>query len=668
MQRIISHRLARRLGGLVGALLFSLSTPAAAQDEQTTEPFMLGTIVVVGKRLHTGGIGNDQVASYLSAEDLRRYDRNTVGDALDLLAGVTVSTNSRNEKMISVRGFDSRQVPLFIDGIPVYVPYDGYVDFDRFDTFDLAAIQVAKGFSSVAYGANALGGAINLVSRKPLKQFEGDVSARVAGNGTRRVSTNIGTNQQWWYLQAGVVHAESDGFRLSSDFKPTPVENGGERDNAWNKDRKLSLKLGLTPNDTDEYALSYHEQRGEKGQPPSTDPALARYWQWPQWDKKSLYFVSRTALTATEQLKLRLYLDRFDNEVNSYTDKTYTQLKTSGRGSVGTGRSIYDDDTHGASVELESTRLSGHVLRLVAHDKRDEHKEYDATGLTNTHYKDGLRSLAVEDTVQFGTRWSLSLGLARHEMRPRSVFSLGNPYTLPGNQRARDAQAGLFFDWSDDARLHATVARKSRLPTLKDRYSQRLGTYIENPDLQPEESLNYEIGYQGRPWRGVTAEAAVFLSNVSDKIQSVANVSGILSQMRNVGKVRMRGAELGLSSELGGWLSVGANYTRILLDNRSDPAIKLTDAPTNKLIAHAVVRPSTHWELVALVEHNGERWASNTARLESFTTLDLKASFLPVSGLAFAVGVDNLNDKNYQLDDGFPAPGRMWFVNASYRF
>ena len=60
--------------------------------------------------------------------------------------------------MISVRGFDSRQVPLFIDGIPVYVPYDGYVDFNRFSTADLAAIQVAKGFSSMAYGPNTLGG------------------------------------------------------------------------------------------------------------------------------------------------------------------------------------------------------------------------------------------------------------------------------------------------------------------------------------------------------------------------------------------------------------------------------------------------------------------------------------------------------------------------------
>ncbi|MDO4225534.1 MAG: Plug domain-containing protein, partial [Bergeyella zoohelcum] len=49
-----------------------------------------------------------------------------------------------DEKGIALRGFDARQTPLFIDGIPVYVPYDGYVDFNRFTTADLAAIEVSK--------------------------------------------------------------------------------------------------------------------------------------------------------------------------------------------------------------------------------------------------------------------------------------------------------------------------------------------------------------------------------------------------------------------------------------------------------------------------------------------------------------------------------------------
>lgn len=658
---------------LTVAMLPALLAPAAQADE-TFAPgsFTLGTITVVGEAVQAGevgsGLGGTRTGSVIEREEIRRFNRDTLGDALELLPGVIVSTNSRNEKTIAVRGFDARQVPLFIDGIPVYVPYDGYVDLDRFTTADLSAIQLAKGFSSVAYGANTLGGAINLISRKPTRAFEGDVSVGFASGQERKLAANVGTNQGLWYLQAGASRLQSDGFPLSSDFTPTPTEDGGRRDNAARTDSKASLKIGLTPNAGDEYAISYYRQDGEKGQPPSTDPAAARYWKWPYWDKESLYFVSRTQFGDTETLRFRLYQDRFDNEVDSYTDDTYSVLRTRGRGSVGTGRSIYEDRSSGGSVELESTRFASHVLRFVGHYKTDEHTELDATGLRNTNFEDSLASFAMEDNIRLAAAWQLSLGVARHALRPDRVFSIGNPYSLPDKQTATDVQAGLFHDWSPAARLYATVARKSRLPTLKDRYSQRLGTYVENPALRPEESINYELGYEGLPWAGTRAEAAVFFSDITDKIQSVGNVAGTLSQMQNVGEVRAAGVELGLDAVLSHWLEVGGSYTFVDLDNRSDPATRLTDVPRHKLVAHAVLRPAEAWELVALAQHDSSRWASNTVRLSGFTTLSLKAAYALRKDVSVEAGVSNLADKNYALADGFPSPGRMWFANAEYRF
>ena len=647
----------------------AISAPLAfAQERIAAGAFTLGTVTVIGDHAEAGEMGDVQVGSVIEREEMRRFNRDDIGEALNLLSGVSLSTNARNEKMIVVRGFDARQVPLFIDGSPVYVPYDGYVDFGRFTTADLAAIQVAKGFSSVVYGANTLGGAINLISRRPVRAFEGEVSAGFGSGQERKVAANVGTNQGLWYLQAGASHLQSEGFPLSSDFTPTPTEDGGKRNNAFRKDNKASLKLALTPNASDEYALSYYRQDGQKEQPPSTDPAAVRYWKWPYWDKESLYFVSRTALGAAETLKFRLYHDRFDNEVSSYTDDTYTRLRTSGRGSVSTGRSIYEDRSNGASIELESARFDAHTLRLVGHYKTDKHTELDADGRTSTQFEDALVSFAVEDNIQFAPAWLLSLGAARHELRPERVFSIGNPYSLPANQSATDVQAGLFHDWSADARLYLTLARKSRLPTLKDRYSQRLGVYIENPTLRAEQSMNYEVGYQGHPWAAGKAELAVFFSDITDKIQSVANVSGTRSQMQNVGKVRASGIELGLSQALSAWLEVGGNYTFIDLDNRSDAALRLTDVPRHKLLAHALIRPAAGWEVVAFAEHDSARWASNTVRLSGFTTLSLKAAYMLRKDIALEAGVSNLADRNYALADGFPSPGRSWFANAEYRF
>lgn len=80
-----------------------------------------------------------------------------VSRALNLLPGVTLTTSGpRNESMVSIRGFDLRQVPVYMDGIPVYVQYDGYVHLARFTTFDLSAVDISKGFSSVLYGPNSL--------------------------------------------------------------------------------------------------------------------------------------------------------------------------------------------------------------------------------------------------------------------------------------------------------------------------------------------------------------------------------------------------------------------------------------------------------------------------------------------------------------------------------
>lgn len=661
-----------RLTGV--ALACAAALPAARAAD---ESFALGTISVTGKRAQVGEMPTDQAGSLVTRDDLRQFNRDTVATAVTLLPGVTLSFNSRNESLVYVRGFDARQVPLFIDGVPVYVPYDGYVDFARFGTADIAAIQVAKGFSSIAYGPNALGGAINLVSRKPVKAFEGDAFVGAAAGGDRKAGINLGMRQALWYAQAGLSHREADGFRLSSDFEPTATEDGGLRENADRSDRKLSLKIGLTPNAQDEYALSYYRQDGEKGQPPTTGTSGVRYWRWPYWDKESLYFVSSTALGASETLKLRLYHDRFDNEVDSFTDATYSTLKKSGQGSVSTGQSIYHDRTTGGAIELESRRLAHHLLRAVLQRKADEHKEVDGNALLNTRYEDTLSSFGVEDLITLAPAWQLSLGVARHRLHPDSVFGLSSSYALPPASSATNLQAGLFHDLGPASRAYLTLARKTRLPTLKDRYSQRLGNYVENPDLGPETSFNVELGFQGRPFPALpelTLEAAVFQSRADDKIQSVFVGTGTSCspatpcQMRNVGEARVRGLELGARGTVLPWLDLGANLTVLDQKNVSNPDTRMTGVPDRKFFGYAVVRPAAGVSLQATVEHNSRRWVNNTASLGEFTLLGLKAGWKPLPAITLEAGVDNALDKNHELDAGYPAPGRTWFAQARWTF
>jgi hypothetical protein len=140
-------------------------------------PFHLGTEnVVVSADDSTPAL----VADNLDQNAIQQHDFTNIAKAFDYLPGVEIEHIApRNEAGIRVRGFTTRgQVPFYIDGIPVSVPYDGYVDFNRFLTSDIAELQVTKGFSSPLLGPNSLGGTINVVTKEPIKKFEGEALDR----------------------------------------------------------------------------------------------------------------------------------------------------------------------------------------------------------------------------------------------------------------------------------------------------------------------------------------------------------------------------------------------------------------------------------------------------------------------------------------------------------
>ena len=146
---------------LLPALLLTVFATAAVAQEGT---FQLGTVVV-----SASAHAPESVAEQVMGKDaIQQSNADTVSAAVATLPGASLSRNSRNEETVFLRGFDARQVPVFVDGVPLYVPYDGYIDFARFTTFDLSEIRVAKAGASLLYGPNTLGGAINLVTRKPV--------------------------------------------------------------------------------------------------------------------------------------------------------------------------------------------------------------------------------------------------------------------------------------------------------------------------------------------------------------------------------------------------------------------------------------------------------------------------------------------------------------------
>lgn len=630
--------------------------------------FHLGEVVVTAAADSADTPFRQNTISQVELENQRRVD---ASHALDLLPGLSISNvGGRNESMVYVRGFDLRQAPVFIDGIPEYVPYDGYVDLARFTTFDLSEITVTKGFSSVLYGPNAMGGAINLVSKKPAGQVSYDLSTS-AMSGGGDFALNLGTNRGAYYLSASGSKLSQNSYPLSDAFMPTATEDGGLRDNSYRRDTKYNLRAGYTPNATDEYSVTYISQQGEKGTPvyAGDNPGGAiRYWQWPDWNKYSEYFISQTRLgdkssTNSVTVKTRFYHDKFKNTVFAYDNATYTtQAKKS------SFQSYYDDDTWGAIVDAAAALIDNNRLTVSAHWKHDIHREHNL-GEPVRADRDATISAGAEDAYRFAEQFSLIGGLSfdfRDELEAHDYNSkTGVMSNFPTeNTHAVNAQVGGVFHPSAGREISFSIARKTRFSTMKDRYSFKLGTALPNPGLIPENAINYDLSYRERVGSLGSYTVSGFYNDLRDVIQQISNVHGGLSQMQNLGHARYYGGEIDVQTRPTDAATAGANYTLLKRENLSNPDVKFPDTPEHKIMLYASYSPFTVFDVAASMEYNSERYSTSDGVYIAapFALYNVKTSLNLPQGVTMDAGIQNLFDRNYTLSEGYPEPGRMYYA------
>src|SRR5262245_24303000 len=235
--------------------------PASNTADDEARVFDMGRIVVVGTPDGQPTVGG----AVLTSERMWTFDRNSLDRAVNIVPGVVSTFDSngrRNESDIFVRGFGRWQVPLMVDGVRIYLPADNRLDFARFLTADVAEVQVQKGYASVLDGPGAMGGAINLVTRKPTKGFEAEGSlwtgGRTQGEGWNGYAM-VGTRRPTYYLQGSANYSDHDFWSLSGNYQPVvgSLQPAGRRVGSDTSDSRFNVKAGWTPNSTDEYTVNY---------------------------------------------------------------------------------------------------------------------------------------------------------------------------------------------------------------------------------------------------------------------------------------------------------------------------------------------------------------------------------------------------------------------------
>ena len=699
-------------GGGSGGTPTSAQTGAGTDGDGSPGIFTLGQIDLIG-------------GSTITNEAMWTFNKNSVDQAVSILPGVTMHNTggSRNERDIYVRGFDRFRVPLSLDGVRIYLPADNRLDFNRFLTPDLAEIQVAKGYVSVLNGPGGMGGAINLVSRKPTKEIELEGRSGAVFNGDLDDLNQwssyayAGTRQRGYYAQVSGTIVDQDHFNLSDDFEPANLimEDGGARDHSEIRDWRVNVKAGITPNANDEYSINYTTQSGEKSAPLHVEGQRVqgpRYWDWPYWDTQSVSFLSKTQIGSASYVKTNAYYNTFENLLSSYTDPTYTVQTRNSQDF----NSYYDDYAFGGSIEAGTNLIPMNTLKGAIHYRRDSHSE--RSDIAPDHANPALRvsepwqesivdtwSFALENTFHATRRLDIVTGGSydMDEVRKAEEFSSGALVSNPKPESdAWNWQGAAIYSYSETGKVHAVVSSRTRFPTLFDRYSTRFDTRLANPYLEPERATNYEIGWSDNVGKSIRASAAVFYSDLQDSIQNVfVAASGSSSVLGINADGETYGFEVSADWDIVPGLRLGGNYTYLEREMdfagaaaalpssitaarraavaaadvegtpRHEAFIYLAWQATNKLtLTPSVEIASDRSSLVTSADSTllSTPASPNYVKVGSYALVNFQAEYQFDKNFSGAIGATNLLDENYELANGFPEAGRQFFANMRAKF
>jgi len=642
------------------SMILIMSGLALAQEENKSPipevgtVFTLGEVVVTGKKDAVSRIATTDI---ISEERIDLTTSENVAEALDTLPGVFLSVGSKNERNFTVRGFDQRYVPIFFDGIPIYVPNDGYVDAGKLPTSNISEIILTKGNSSVLYGPNAMGGVINILSKKPEKKIEVDFNMGMRQSNTPDTNLYLGSRMDKFYVAVNAGFLDSDGFKVSNDFTSGPNQGDGTRNNSDILQKNAAFKVGFTPVDGHEYAIGINYINSEWGLPPDAYSTQPRYWRFTEWEKDTYYFIGDSRITDKLSTKVRIYRDTYYNVLDSYDNDTYSTQKKKYA-----FHSTYDDFSNGGSLTVRSAYIPRNITSFSFHYKDDVHKEQDDRGELWERYETEMFSFGLEDDFEIIDNLSFVVGAGYDIQKPKYA----NGGELRDDDNAFNPQAGLHWTCLKDLGLHLSVGKKTRFPTLQELYSGYFGRNVPNPYLNTEESINYEIGAEkplpGRNFVGLS----LFYSDVKDLIVR-KEVSRKVYKYENIGKADLKGVEVSFKSAFFSRNMFELSYTYLNSKDCSPNRTSdhLEERPENKLYISDLFELTEWLSLFGKLEYYSKQWYEDPdtgwQELDGFMTFDFKVIGTFSEVLTLEAGVKNMFDKNYFLSSGYPREGRTFF-------
>lgn len=541
-------------------VLGMLPTTAAASAQSTPPPdttvIKLKEVLVRGTRPIATAAGSGALQAKI--DSLTVPSDPTMEAVLRALPAVYVRTNTRGEAEVTVRGSESRQVAILLDGVPLTYAWDGRADVSVIPALAPQEVVLVRGLSSVMNGANAVGGVVEFNTRpsdprsvRRGLQMRGDVNPD-GGYGVAAAVT-APRDLGWGILTArvGVGHRDSPGQTLARGItEPIPTDDDLRLNTDVNETNGFA-SLRVDRNDGAFLSVAGGGYQAERGIPAQLGVTAARFWRYP--------FMARgvgvlSAGTGTHpmpwggsaDLQVSGGYDKGRTEIDAYDSRSYTTISAEedGNDDVVTVRTVatqslgenadlqlgasygnirHDEILNGVENAYRQRLLSISGQSLIGVPASGPVRRYELS-LGATY--DGAETPLTGNKPSFASldRWGGRLGLAAH---------LGNGVTT----------------------LHTSVSQRARFPSLRELYSGALGSFSINPNLKPEELLAVEAGVTSRPeWGNV--QVVGFYHMLSDAVvrirppgqnfqrvnqEGIRSVGGELLASRSFGPLRLSG-------------------------------------------------------------------------------------------------------------------------------
>ena len=562
-------------------------------------------------------IGRDKIAIGMDPTVLAVITQQTPGLFATSrgVLGYGVSGNSAGT--LSIRGVGGNaNILVLIDGQPQYAGLFGHLIPDAYSTLMTEKVEVIRGPASMLYGSNAMGGVINIITRKAQEQgVKTELNAGAGSYGTYMAEASASLNSGRFSAFAGINHSHTDGHRKNSKFSDiTGFAKIGYRLCPY-------ISLGA---DMDISHFSFNNPGQESA---------------PLLDASSHVTRGLASLSLTDKFDntsgtLRFYYDWGHHNINDghTVDKdplSYRYIHNDYIGGVNLFQSFSFFEGNTTTVGADWQRYGGEAWNedIASHDRTPLIKDGEGNRGFDTHEDETAAYIDIRQHVS--TLFTIDAGIRLDH------------HSVTGTEWV--PQAGISWHIMPDEELKFLISKGFRNPTIKEMYMFTPA----NADLRPQRMTNWELSYSLRR-RNWNAGVNAFTAYGDNLINTVFDSEEGHMTFVNTGDFRNWGAEINGNWNLNKSWSLCGNYSFLHMRK------KVTGSPESKLYVSVAYHAGKFSSSLGLQRIDG-LYLSETEK-EQYTLLNADISYQIFSNIAIWAKGDNLLAQYYQTYSGFHMP------------